>query len=239
MSEAIEALRAAQAGYEPSQEVSSALSDVTMVPIIGPVAVGKSTTMNAVCILDSEFGRVQSFTTRGIRAGEARDEYRWHDGSEEGLGQIRDAVEAGELVQYVVHPTTDVVYGSDLSDFGEPYAMLDALSTSIPPLRALPFKKMVEITLVADLYMWQLSFKQRRAQVDGAELYKRLQEGRRSLIWSLDQGDDMAWVENHFGKRERAAQDIIAIAKGTGEPDPSARYTGEQLLMNISRLLDE
>ena len=240
MTEVIDALRAAETEYYPSEEVCDALSEVVMVPIIGPLAVGKSTCMGRIITIDPKsFGRVQSFTTRPMREGEPEHEYRWHDGSPEGLADILEAVEEGELVQYAIHPTTDVVYGSDLSDFSRPYNMLDTLPLAVAPLRRLPFRDMTEITLVMLPRQWQLGLGFRSSQVGGEEMKKRLEEGRRSLIWSLAQGGDMKWVNNVYNQIGKTAQEVRGLALGEREPDPRSRDVGEQLLKYITGLLDE
>lgn len=237
MQQIVDVLREAEEEYVPSGAVCEALSKVTMVPLVGPFAVGKSACMDEVRGIDPGFGRVQSFTTREPRAGEEPSEYRWLKHDPTNLDRILGWVRRGELVQYVIHPTTGNVYGSDLSDFARPYTMLDALSNSIAPLRALPFKDMVEITLVVEPCEWEALSRVRKEQVDKAELEKRLREGVKSLTWSLEQGDDMAWVANQRGALRKTAEEIIGITKRLREPSQFNREVGERLLRHIEAVL--
>ncbi|HVV67347.1 MAG TPA: hypothetical protein VHB72_04785 [Candidatus Saccharimonadales bacterium] len=237
MANTVEALRKSLANYMPSEEVCAELATVTMVPIVGPLAVGKSTCMEMVRALDNDFGRVQSFTTRDRREGEAEDEYRWRGHTQEAVDAIAEEVREGQLVQCVVHPTTGVVYGSDLSDFSHSYTMLDTLSTAVPALRALPFRKMVEMTLVSSPFMWDIGVAARSAQVSEDELEKRIKEGVQSLEWSLEQGGGMAWIKNAFDAPRQTAEEIIGVARGLREPNPANRQAGELLLAHIKEVL--
>ncbi len=83
MNELLDTLSRGEAGYQPGAAVTEQLGQVVMAPLIGPVAVGKSTCMDFVVGIDSEFGRVQSFTTRQRRLGEAATEFRFLEHSED------------------------------------------------------------------------------------------------------------------------------------------------------------
>jgi guanylate kinase len=126
MSEVIlDEIRTRCAVYEPNQDVLRHLEPITMIPIIGPFAVGKSTVMQTIVEQEADFGRVQSFTTRPQRSDEADNEYRFLDDSSETLGNILSDINSGKLVQYAIHPTTSAIYGSDLQDYQKPYAIIE------------------------------------------------------------------------------------------------------------------
>ncbi len=161
-------------GYYPNHAVAEALSHVTMAPLIGPVAVGKSSCLARIVGTESDFGRVQ---------------------------------------------------GSDLSDYTKKYTLFDTLAAAVTELRALPFEKMVEITVVTEPDEWVDRFKTRAHHKDDAR--KRLKEGVISLSWSFEQGgENMHWVVNGHGMLREACNEIIGLVKDTREGNPQNRYVG-------------
>ena len=236
MNSLIESLKEKQSSYIPSESVSDHLRHVVMAPIIGPVAVGKSTCMDKVVALNpDEFGRVNSFTTRPVRPGEAETEYRFltHDAAT--LQAIFKMAQNGGLVQFAVHPTTGFIYGSDTTDYPKPYMMLDTLSGSVEALRQLPFKSVCEIALIMNPDTWTRCFTARPMEHD--ERNKRLTEGVASLEWSLDQGNTIAWVINRSRRIRSTAETIAGLMTGTIEPSQNERKTGIKLLNTIRELL--
>jgi guanylate kinase len=220
--------------YQPSVEVAEQLESVTLAPLIGPVAVGKSACMERAIDMATAFGKVQSFTTRPKRPDEAESEYRFLPHNDASLEQIAIAARRGELVQYAVHPTTGYVYGSDRSDYQQLYMMLDALANSVPAIRRLPFGKIVEMSIVAEPEQWQKRFSARN--MDPADAKKRILEGRDSLRWSLDQGDSMLWVCNTAGRLSKTGNEILGLVLGRREPDPRNRMIGQRLLRALENL---
>lgn len=224
-------LAALSRGYYPNPEVAGALEHVIMAPIIGPVAVGKSTCLAGITGANPDFARVQSFTTRDRDPRDAPNEYRFLGHDERALTELRDEARRGNLVQYQSHPTTGRIYGSDLSDYPRRYALLDALSDNVPKLRALPFKRVVEITMAAKPEEWAKRFEARTH--DKEEAQKRIKEGVRSLTWSLEQGSVMNWVVNGQGRIADTCTEVMGIVQGTQESDPRNRRVGERLLKMI------
>ncbi len=234
MSEVIlDEIRTRCTGYMPNKDVLRHLEPITMIPIIGPFAVGKSTVMQTIIEQEVDFGRVQSFTTRPQRSDEADSEYRFLDDSPGTLGTILSDINSGKLVQYAIHPTTSAIYGSDLRDYQKTYTMLDALSDSVPAMKALPFANIIGITLVSSPAEWGIRARSRIQQVGEIEAQKRLNEAIQGLSWSLDQGDKMIWVNNRKGNLSVTCDEIVGIVRGNFTPDPSSRKIGEQLLKRL------
>ncbi len=209
-----------------------------MTPLIGPVSVGKSTCMDYIACLDDDFGRVQGFTTRPQRSGEAATEYRFLPHDEQNLRRIASLAMEGELVQYAVHPTTNYLYGSEMRDYGRRYMMLDTLASNIGTLRRIPFGTMTEITIVATPQEWLQRFTGRNSKVaDAQDANKRIREGQLSIEWSLEQGEAMIWVCNFADRLPETGQEIRDLIKGRRQPDPKNRQVGEQLLKTLQGLL--
>lgn len=242
MTDTLKFLRSKEAHYTPATETTDHLRAIVMAPIIGPVAVGKSTLMDCIkALCPDEFGRVMSFTTRPIRTSEAITEYRFLPHTEATLEALLKSIENGQLVQYAVHPTTGFIYGSDISDYPKKYMMLDTLSGAVDGLRKLPFKRMAEIILVTTPEEWSVRFAWRqRLQANSPEPDdgpKRIREGILSLQWSLDQGDAVSWLTNNAGEQEITALRAVDIIKNGRASNVHARRVGAKLLKSMSSLV--
>lgn len=221
--------------YVPAREVVDKLSGTTIVPIIGPFAVGKTTCIDAVESRHDLFGRSQSFTTRDLLPNEAPDTYRFLPNNKATLEGILKSIRLGELVQVAVHPTTKKIYGSDLRDYTNPYTMLDTLSTSMVDIERTGFGDVKPLALVAPELEWQARFRERSARITKSDLAKRLTEATTSLNWSLDPGQDFPWVVNADNRLNEAARDIVDITLGKKSPDKSNRRV-EELLRFVQTL---
>jgi len=237
MTTKLDLIKEREISYTPGLHVTEELRRVTMVPLIGPFAVGKSVCMAKILEQEPDFGRVQSFTTRSRRNGEAKDEYRFLPQGEPALDWVAEEIKRRNLVQYAVHPTTGNIYGSDLRDYAKPYSMLDALYSAIEGLRRLPFKDMKEITMVAEPDEWIARSKERLGQVSDSEVVKRIRESVSSLEWSLEQGDSISWICNRTNQLPEACQEVVGIARGLVDKNPANRLIGESLLKHVRTLV--
>jgi guanylate kinase len=237
MTTKLDLIKEREPSYTPGLHVTEELRKVTMVPLIGPFAVGKSVCMAKILEQEPDFGRVQSFTTRSRRNGEAEDEYRFLPDGEVTLDWIAEEIKRRDLVQYAVHPTTGNIYGSDLRDYAKPYSMLDALYSAVEGLRRLPFKDMKEITMVAEPNEWVARSKERLGQISTNEANKRLRESILSLEWSLEQGDSISWVCNRTNQLPETCQEVVEIVRGSIEKKSANRVVGEALLERLRILL--
>lgn len=192
------------------------LSNKTLVMIVGPTAVGKSTLMHEVARLDSRFGYVRSFTTRPERDGEAST-YRHM--SEHAATRLYDE---GKTVTFFRHPTTQVIYGTTAESYGHEFNLLDTLSGSVELYRSLPFERTITISLTTDPDEW-LEWIQNRFPNPSEERTKRLREAIASIEWSLSQAGDHYWVVNQPNDLQKSARRIIDIVSGRsidGTPQP-------------------
>lgn len=231
MHQTLEVIKSLERTYQPGPHVANHLQGITLVPLIGPSGIGKSTQIQAITELEHDFGRVQSSTDRDPRPGEAPDQYKWLPRGPATYETIHQKIIGGNLVQFAVHPLTSRIYCSESGDYDKPFMMLDALHTAIEPIRRLPFKDMVEISLVITYNHYEERSRKRFSQVSPVEALKRRLEAVDSLVWSLDQGKDMIWVHN--SKLTKTAREIIGLAKGEREPNPHNRRIAEQLLRKL------
>jgi guanylate kinase len=208
----------------------ASLNDKTLIMVVGPSSVGKSTLMNEVVRLDPSFGRVRSFTTRPARTNDEPGQYLYL--TDEELTQRSDS---GELITDVVYPTTGFHYGTVAESFANTYNLLDTLANSVEEYRALPFARTVTISLTAEPEAWSAWLKQRFPD-GGDDMRRRLEEAVLSITWSLEQSDDHYWLVNRPGALTDTAHDLIRLAKAgpsSTNPPPEA----SQLLETARNLL--
>ncbi len=229
-----ETIGALSTHYQPNEEVAEHIRGITLVPIIGPFAVGKTTCQTAAAELDPAFGAVQSFTTRQRRADEPEEAYHFIEHTPENLRTVVEKMHRRSLVQCTVHPSTGYVYGSEPAGYTHAFATLDTLATAVDDLSTLPFQAIRRIGLVAPQEQWTARIDQRRRHDPTENLTKRLREAVQSLTWLLDQGPELPWVVNRNGHHLVAACEIIGLARGRLEPTPANRSYGE-IMLSLAR----
>ena len=181
------------------------LADTTLIMLVAPSAMGKSTIVSEVCQRDERFGRVRSFTTRSSRPDDKPEQFFYFTPQE--LGHQRAA---GEIVTEVTFPTTGQTYGTIRDSFSHQYCLLETLAHSVDTYRALPFKRTVTISITSPANLWQQRFRERYpARTDDA--VKRLDEAQLSIKWSLAQTHNHHWVINNRPP-EAIADTLIGIA---------------------------
>lgn len=188
-------------------DIARALANKTLVMVVGPAAVGKSTLMHAVAEQDSRFGYVRSFTTRPDR-GDAQSTYR-HISEEDAM-----ALKAsGKTVTFVRHPTTGFIYGTDASSYLTEFNVLDTLSGTVDAYRTLPFKNTITVSLTTDPDAWQ-AWLLKRYPVASHERTKRLNEAVLSIEWSLSQTQNHSWLVNPPNGLNDTSRRLIEITSG-------------------------
>lgn len=181
----------------------------TLVMLVGPTAVGKSTIMNVVFKQDARFARVSGFTTRQPRPNDEPGLYRYLN-----MDTANAMIGAGELLQHAVNPANGHMYGTSIEDYPGIYNMKDTLSSAVSEFRTLPFERHVVISLTVPANTWQAWLLSRYPE-PGTERENRLREAKASIEWSLEQTSDHAWLVNHSGDARAVAAELVALATGT------------------------
>lgn len=206
------------------------LSDKTLVMIVGPTAVGKSSLMNEVVTLDADFARVSGFTTREQRSNDEPGLYRYLTNA-----AARQLIEHGEVVQFAIHPTTGDMYGTQPQDYPRRFNLLDTLSTVVGGMQSLPFKNTVTFSLTTDPSAWR-NWLLARYPEPGEDRTKRLREAAQSIEWSLAQTSQHFWLVNRPNDLRTTADELIAVVRsqsGPTDPPPEA----SELLSTAQSLL--
>jgi guanylate kinase len=215
-----------------SPSIQNQLSKKTLVPIVGPSSVGKTSVIRAVCEADPSFHRTVSFTTRTPREDEEPDTYKFLPNTDAQRREIIKKFEAGELIQFAIHPTTSFMYGTGISEYSGVYNLLDVLSSEVQEFQAMGFAACRTVMLVTTPDEWAERFDGHHFGPE--ESSKRIREGIDSLQWGLEHAGGVRWIENRTGDIASAVDHVIAIAHNElHENDARARQTGEQLLQYL------
>jgi guanylate kinase len=205
------------------------LSTKVLVMVVGPTAIGKSTLMHAATQLDDRFSYCRTFTTRPKRDGEI-ETYRHI--TPEMAETIRSS---GNAITYFEHPTTGVIYGTDILSYPNDFNLLDTLSGTVDTYRSLPFKRTATISLTTDPANWETWLNERFPE-PSEERSKRLREALASIEWSLSQRTDHHWIVNVPGQSGQSAQTLISIALGRMN-SPDIPEEAEKMHETVKRLL--
>lgn len=205
------------------------LANKTLIMIVGPTAIGKSTLMREVVRLDPRFSYVRAFTTRPQRNGEKSSYIHL---SEVEAQSLKDR---GEALTWIEHPTTHFKYGTVVQSFQTTFNLQDTLASTVQMYRALPFARTMTISLMASVESWQEWLQARFPEMND-DLRKRLQEGKDSIEWSLAQTIDHHWLVNRPGQLSETARQVIAIATNKMN-QTTAPQEATKLLKTIESLL--
>lgn len=207
-------MRAAQGTYAPNETVVRALADKTIIMLVGPAAIGKSTVMNRVIEMDQRFHRAPSFTTRAPRLNDERGMYHYISTSDDYTKLEQDIVNS-DVVQFSVSPVKDVVYGTYIGDYLKQFNLKDVWYSGVAEFEKLPFKNKAIVGLVASPDKWAAWMEERFQQGD-PEALSRLSEAKLCLPWLIENKDRVKWVQND--DLEAASNRIIAIGLNENEP---------------------
>lgn len=228
--EKLELIKALENNYQPNQAIADTLADKTLIMVVGPAAVGKSTLMTAIAENAADFSRVSGFTSRSQRSNDEPGMYQYFEHSDHGLLPILDEISSRYVVQYAVHPTTYALYGSRIGDYRAPYNLLDTLSGVVEHLKSLPFAATVTIGIVTEPSTWKQWLFERYPFAD-EERAKRITEAILSLEWLLSQlENDILWLHNRANELAITAERLVRQVKGETSSDSEARQLAEACL---------
>lgn len=229
-------LESRQNNYMPSDAVAKQLHEKTLLLFVGPTSTGKSTVIRRITELNDQFGIVGSFTTRDPRPDESGKKFTYLPHTDEGLQKLFQGIEKREIVQYIVHPTTKHVYGTDITDYPKPYNLLDYVAGAVPGIRRLPFRSTRVISLSVEPSQWVYWFNQRFSE-GHPDRHKRRDEAILSLRWLLGQPvDSIYWIINGPELLDTAANEIIRIATANAPVTLHGRRYAEQCLAEALRI---
>lgn len=201
-----------QADYAPNADINEQLADKSLISVVAPAGEGKSFIMENTARRYQSFSLVTGWTSREEEARDTPGRYTYFPHTDDGVNHLLDMADKGELVQYVVHPTTKRLYGSFIEDYHTPYNLLDTQSGAVAALKRIAFRRHHVIGLVSEPGDWIERFIERYPD-DSEERRKRLGEAVISLRWEIAQPrHEITWIKNHKNNADQTSLDILRVA---------------------------
>lgn len=207
--------------------MESFLDTRTLIMLVAPTAMGKSTIMNIAVEFDSHFTRVRSFTTRPHRTNDEMGQYIYLTDAE----LVRERSN-GTVVTETTFPTTGYTYGTLYSSYLGEFCLLDTLANSVAEYRALPFRRTLTVSLTAAPEDWRAWFISRYPERSDMAV-KRLEEAKLSIAWSLED-PETTWLVND-STPEAAAAKLLQLTHGTIASDPTGPDCARRVLEAIEQ----
>ncbi len=167
-----------QSSYQPSEEVLKDISDVTLVAIVGPTGVGKTTLIERMNIPN-----VLSDVSRDPRPEEkdGKDYYFRTD-----YLQVISDIKQGQYTQFLISNNGEF-YGTLNSSYPESgLCTMAVLASAIPTFRKIGFKKVIPIYIMPPSYV---EWMRRIGGVRAKDLLARIGEARHSILTALEDGE--------------------------------------------------
>ena len=212
-------LKDEEPSYEPSSAVKRQMGEKSLIALIGPSAVGKSTIAREIIRLGgSDFSEAYSSVTRARRA----DDPEGYQTASEGFTVERavQLIEHQAVTNYSIHPS-GAIYATLPENFPATYNLLPLLPSSLSAMKKAGFYAVhaVYVTTSAEALKAQLA-----DRASDASFVARLHEGATSLEWGIAHQDELSFVENTYGEPHTAATHILSLLH---EPQtPAAKEHG-------------
>ncbi len=215
------------------KEVERDLKNKTIINLVGPSAVGKTSLINEIDSNYPDFSRVISYTTRKPRDGEPLDTYRFINADDADIDELTNS-----SVQYDQFPGTDIVYGTQVTDYRNTFNLLDTLSSSVDTFRGLGFAACKQFIIVTSPMEWQERINTRKFSSE--QQLNRYDEGIKSLEWSISEQDAVKWIYNQTGYLRASSNSIVELSVDdsayNNHDDRNAKEIGQDLLWYIKYL---
>ena len=224
-----------QNNYQPSEGVRKVIKDKTLVMIVAPAAMGKSYIISHTIATDPQFAQTISFSTRDPRLGDEGN-MRTIPRDAQHITTLLDLIDAGQVVNYAIFPTTGMLYGTDLTSYPGKINLMPTLANSVETLRHTGFGQAITIGLVTHPDTWAAWFNARFPEPT-AEKTARLKEAILSLSWLL-QDNDVRWLVNRDGYGDKTVSELIELSRAhTAAPNEEAMEYARALRTLMTQML--
>jgi guanylate kinase len=196
--------------YQPNMAVLEALRQVSLIGVVGPTAVGKSTLVKKAKELESSLHIVLSTVSRLPRPGE-QDGVDYHFRSRD---EMLAKIEQRAFVQVPPSLLGDL-YATAPEDYAaQGTSVLALLAETVPTLRALPFRENRTVfVLPPDYEAWQERVAHHNFTPE--QLQKRLAEAVQSLDFACNSHDILFILNDDLAV---AAEEFVDIVHGKLPP---------------------
>jgi guanylate kinase len=233
----LEQAEAEASSYQPAKNITTSIKDKSLVMLVAPAATGKSFVINEIVKQADDFHAMPIFTTRNPRPDDDPRYFRIIPHTEKRLSKLLDDIEARQVVQYVVHPTTKRVYGTTVEDYPGKFNLLATLSGAVSSLQNLPFASTHVIGLTAEPAVWKRWFLTRYPEAS-EERGKRLKEAILSLEWLIEHHKAVHWTINRPNAASTVATSIINAVEYNQPPSEDGRQAAKEMLATAHALLE-
>tara|TARA_Y100000114_G_scaffold104614_1_gene97867 strand:- start:381 stop:1136 length:756 start_codon:yes stop_codon:yes gene_type:complete len=205
------------ATYEADQSVTDAIasSRKKVTPVIGGVAVGKTSITSLVTELDPTIRPINTTTSRSRKPSDPAGFRTASEGVT--LEHLVNDIVDGEVVNYTVIEGTGTIYATYLDGFPGEYSIGPIVSDNIPVLQRSRFDQCRPTSIITPADAWA-GFIQESLGERSDAIINRIPETIASLTYAKKHLDSLYFVENSNqpGGREKAAAALINITKGDG-----------------------
>ncbi len=198
-SEAVQWVTDQHENFQPNSRTKQKIAHISLGMLIGPTSIGKSHLMDKVVQQDPRFSGMGTITNRDKRPGDP-DNYRFVSTDE-----FVSKIEAGELVQYEIHPGTGDFYGSDADSYETEFVVAPVLQKGVKAFESAGFKHTVPIGVVACGTDWQQRLPERSSE---ASFVGRLDEALEVIEWLQRKYHNIPILDNQNSKTAENAQKI-------------------------------
>jgi guanylate kinase len=210
--------------YKPSPEVLSKIGNLSLVMVIGPSGVGKTSVIERL-----NLKYVPSDTTRAARPGEKEGvDFYFLNNYQKIISDLKN----GQFVQVAVDSGGDLK-ATRSSSYPDSGTIVMAIVTDVVPImRSLGFRQSISTFVTPPIYEeWMRRLKSHRLTKE--QLSKRLAEAKRSLEFALTD------EQMHFilaDEVELAVKQVEDLVKGKtdAEREKTARKAAEEMLKGIN-----
>jgi guanylate kinase len=212
-------------GYKPSPGLLRHLEELTLLMIIGPSAVGKSTIMKNL-----PYHYVPSDTTRAQTSEEVHgQDYLFRRDYQKIIGEIR----AGQFVQFIAGPAGEFYGTKDKSYPKAGVAMLAVIAEEVKNFRGIGFKQTISAFIAPPSYEEWMRRLDSYRNLTPEKRSRRLAEGRKSIELSLNDPTTHFILNDEVDIAARQIRDLVhGIVNAAREE--KARQAAKEMLEGIN-----
>lgn len=211
--------------YTPNVDVSKHISQLTLLMVIGPSGVGKSTVMKQL-----GYAYVPSDTTRLQTDSEINGvDYAFR----QDYDQIFQEIQNGQFVQFVIGPAGEFYGTKDSSYPAFGIAMMAVVAKEIENFRSLGFGQTISVFITPQSFAeWMRRFDNYRG-LEPDKRERRLIEGGQSLALSLDDDQTHFILNDEISDAVHQIQGLVAGKRDVQRED-IARAAAREMLDGIN-----